>query len=95
MLTSILDNTDKMLSYLKECEQLKIKILPPDINHSRTGFTVEDGCIRFGFLGVKNLGKGVMEHLVRGGTRTDRFVIWMTCASGCTVATSIAAPSKV
>ena len=65
LLTSILDNTDKMLSYLKECEQLKIKILPPDINHSRTGFTVEDGCIRFGFLGVKNLGKGVMEQLVR------------------------------
>ena len=28
-------------------------------------FTVEDGCIRFGFLGVKNLGKGVMEQLVR------------------------------
>ena len=65
LLTSILDNTDKMLSYLKECEQMKIKILPPDINRSRTGFTVEDGCIRFGFLGVKNLGKGVMEQLVR------------------------------
>lgn len=53
LLTSILDNTDKMLSYLKECEQLKIKILPPDINHSRTGFTVEDGCIRFGFWALK------------------------------------------
>ena len=65
LLTSILDNTDKMLSYLKECEQMKIKILPPDINKSFTGFTVEDGCIRFGFLGVKNLGRGVMEALVQ------------------------------
>lgn len=65
LLTSILDNTDKMLGYLKECELMKIKILPPDINHSNTGFTVEDGCIRFGFLGVKNLGKGVMEALVQ------------------------------
>ncbi len=65
LLTSILDNTDKMLGYLKECDALKIKILPPDINRSRTGFIVEDGCIRFGFLGVKNLGKGVMEALVK------------------------------
>lgn len=65
LLTSILDNTDKMLGYLKECELMKIKILPPDINHSSTGFTVENGCIRFGFLGVKNLGKGVMQALVR------------------------------
>ena len=65
LLTSILDNTDKMLGYIKECEQMRIKILPPDINRSATGFTVEDGRIRFGFLGVKNLGKGVMEELVR------------------------------
>ena len=65
LLTSILDNTDKMLGYLKECELMKIKILPPDINRSNTGFIVEDGCIRFGFLGVKNLGKGVMEALVK------------------------------
>ena len=71
LLTSILDNTDKMLSYLKECEQMKIKILPPDINKSFTGFTVEDGCIRFGFLGVKNLGRGVMEALVQGGPFND------------------------
>lgn len=73
LLTSILDNTDKMLSYLKECEQMKIKILPPDINRSRTGFTVEDGCIRFGFLGVKNLGKGVMEQLVAERDRNGPF----------------------
>ena len=65
LLTSILDNTDKMLGYLKECDTMKIKILPPDINRSRTGFIVEDGCIRFGFLGVKNLGKGVMQALVK------------------------------
>lgn len=65
LLTSILDNTDKMLGYIKECDALKLKILPPDINKSRTGFTVEGDCIRFGFLGVKNLGKGVMETLVK------------------------------
>ena len=65
LLTSILDNTDKMLGYIKECEALKLHILPPDINKSCTGFTVEGDSIRFGFLGVKNLGRGVMETLVR------------------------------
>lgn len=64
LLTSILDNTDKMIGYIAECENLKIKILPPDVNKSRTGFTVEPEGIRFGLLGVKNLGKGIMEFLV-------------------------------
>ena len=73
LLTSILDNTDKMLGYLKECDQMKIKILPPDINLSSTGFTVENGCIRFGFLGVKNLGRSVMEALVRERELNGRY----------------------
>ena len=94
LLTSILDNTDKMLSYLKECEQMKIKILPPDINKSFTGFTVEDGCIRFGFLGVKNLGRGVMEALVQEREQGGPSTTWTTCVTGCTARTSTAAPSR-
>ena len=41
LLTSVLDSTAKVIEYSSECQRLGIKVLPPDINVSRGGFTVE------------------------------------------------------
>lgn len=65
LLTSVLDNTDKIIGYIAECDNLKIKILPPDLNKSQVGFIVDGDAIRFGLLAVKNLGRGLMQELVR------------------------------
>ena len=49
LLTSVLDNTDKVIEYSGECARLGIKVLPPDVNVSNGGFTADDnGQIRFG-----------------------------------------------
>lgn len=54
LLTSVLDNTGKVIEYSGECARLGIKVLPPDINISGSGFTAEDsGRIRFGLNAVK------------------------------------------
>ena len=37
LLTSVLDNTDKVIEYSTECQRLGIKVLPPDINVTRGG----------------------------------------------------------
>ena len=41
LLTSVLDNTDKVIEYTAECARLGIKVLPPDINRSAGGFTAD------------------------------------------------------
>ncbi len=65
LITSVLDNTNKVYTYISECERIGIKVLPPHINESEKGFTVTDnGNIRFGLLAVKNLGIGVINNLV-------------------------------
>jgi DNA polymerase-3 subunit alpha len=74
LLTSVLDNAYKVADYINECSRLNIKILPPDINESLTGFTVSGSVasdsaatgenIRFGLLAVKNLGKGFIDDIV-------------------------------
>ncbi|MBR5502621.1 MAG: DNA polymerase III subunit alpha, partial [Oscillospiraceae bacterium] len=77
LLTSIIDNTDKVIEYIAECQRLGIELLPPDINKSTHAFTVEDGKIRFGMLAVKNVGRGLIEAIVRerkSGGRFDSFV---------------------
>lgn len=65
LLTSVLDNTDKVSGYIAECQRLGIKVLPPSCNESLLGFTVTNGDIRFGLLAVKNLGRGVINSLIK------------------------------
>ena len=66
LLTSVLDNTDKVIEYSGECARLGIKVLPPDVNVSNGGFTADDnGQIRFGLNAIKNVGRNLIENVVR------------------------------
>jgi len=64
LLTSVLDNTDKVIEYSGECARLGIKVLPPDVNISNGGFTADNGKIRFGLNAVKNVGRNLIERVV-------------------------------
>lgn len=47
------DDIKKMPSVLNDCREMGIKVLPPNINKSQLGFTVEEGNIMFGLDSVK------------------------------------------
>lgn len=65
LLTSVLDNTDKVIEYSGECARLGIRVLPPDINISNGGFTADArGQIRFGLNAVKSVGRNLVERIV-------------------------------
>lgn len=65
LMTSVLDNTNKLSKYIAECDRLKIRVLPPRINQSMVGFTVSGNDIRFGLLAVRNLGRGLIETIIK------------------------------
>ena len=65
LLTSVLDSSDKISEYINECRNMGIALLPPDVNRSFDTFTVEEEGIRFGLVAIKNIGRGVMESMVR------------------------------
>lgn len=65
LLTSVLDNTNKLSAYIAECMRLGIRVLPPHVNLSRNGFTVDGKDIRFGLLAIRNLGKGFISGLLQ------------------------------
>jgi len=65
LMTSVLDNNNKLAAYIAECMRLGIRVLPPDINQSGVGFTVSGKDIRFGLLAIKNLGKGFIVSTLR------------------------------
>jgi DNA polymerase III subunit alpha len=65
VLSTIAEDTDKVVGVINECRRMQIPVLPPDVNRSRLEFTVEDGaCIRFGLSAIKNVGEGAVELLV-------------------------------
>ena len=64
LLTSVLDNTSKVIEYSAECQRMGLRLLAPDINASETGFSVQDGQIRFGLLALKNVGRNLIETVI-------------------------------
>ncbi|OHA47644.1 MAG: DNA polymerase III subunit alpha [Candidatus Terrybacteria bacterium RIFCSPHIGHO2_01_FULL_48_17] len=62
--------TDRVAVLIQEARAHEIKILPPDVNASREGFTVvyketkNPGAIRFGLTAIKNLGHNVVTKII-------------------------------
>lgn len=65
LLTSETGNLDKIALYVDECRRIGIEVRPPDVNHSRERFSVEENTIRFGMGAVKSVGEGPAEAVVR------------------------------
>ena len=63
-LTSVLDSSAKVASYIGECVRLGIQVLPPHVNESAEGFSAQNGSIRFGLLAIKNLGRGFIRTIL-------------------------------
>ena len=63
LMTSVLDSAAKISGYIAECKEMRIPVLPPDINHSDDHFTVEGDAIRFGLGAVKNVGRALIRNI--------------------------------
>jgi len=64
LMTSVIDNTTKVTEYIMNCKSMKIKVLPPDINESESGFTVRNDSIRYGLCALKSVGRTVIDNIV-------------------------------
>ena len=65
LLTSDKGNIDRLAIEISECNRMKIKVQPPDVNESFADFTVlPDGNIRFGLSAIKNIGEGPVDSII-------------------------------
>ena len=84
MLTSVLDNTDKVVGYITECQtNLGFQVLPPSVNESEEKFTVVGDNIRFGLLAIKNLGANVIEGIIREREENGPFQSYYSFCKRC------------
>ncbi len=64
MMSVDLDNTDKIMVYIRECQGMGIKVLPPDINVSEREFKVTGRAIRFGMGALKGAGAQAVDDII-------------------------------
>ena len=73
LLTSVIDSSDKTARYIAECTRMRIRLLPPDINHGRAEFAPQGDDILFGLCAIKGVGHALIDGIVRERERNGEF----------------------
>ncbi len=73
LMTSVMDNVNKISEYIVSCKNLGIKILPPDINKGESAFSVSGDDIVYGLSALKSVGKSVIDSIVEERNANGEF----------------------
>jgi len=73
LLNNRIANMDEVKKYVARVHDHNIEVLPPDINHSYAGFTVEVKALRFGLAALKNVGYTVCELVATERDKNGKF----------------------
>jgi DNA polymerase-3 subunit alpha len=55
---------DNVVRFVDEARKMGLDVLPPCVNRSRSGFSVEDGHVRYGLSAIKGVGSKAAEAIV-------------------------------
>lgn len=78
VMSADMDNTDKIVTLVDECQRMELDVLPPDLNTGKHKFSVNtDGQIVYGIGAIKGVGEGPIEAIIEArekhGFFTDLF----------------------
>lgn len=73
LLTSVMGDTNKTMSFLANCREMGIAMLPPDINASHHHYQPEGQAIRFGLGAVKNVGRNTIDSIIEARRELKSF----------------------
>ena len=74
VLSADMDNTDKIVGLIDECRDMKLTVLPPDVNHSKIRFTVaDDKTIRYGMGAIKGVGSSAVKAIIKERQNGEKY----------------------
>ena len=66
VLSSDMDKTDKVVTMTAECRDMKLKVMPPDINRCEYEFVpVDDATVLYGLGAIKGLGASAIDAMLQ------------------------------
>ena len=73
-ISSDMDKTDKVVTFIDECRAMDLTLLPPDVNHGHFHFSVDNqGHIIYGLGAIKGLGEGPVESIIAARSEAGPF----------------------
>ena len=74
VLSSDMDNTEKVVGFIEECDHMKIKVAPPNINQSDHRFVaVDEVTINYGLGAIKGVGEAAIDVIVDARHKRGKF----------------------
>ena len=76
LLTAVRDSKDEKTKYLAVARKMGVEVLAPDVNRSQSEFAPDPEAtdrVRFGLAGIRNVGEGVVEHILAARRDTGVF----------------------
>ena len=70
------DFQEKLKEVISECKQFGIEIKPPDINHSKIGFSPDNGILYFGLAGIKTIAKSSADSIINARKKGPFIDVW-------------------
>ncbi len=64
LMSSVMGDPVAIAKYIRNCKEMGIEVLPPSVHESDGDFITSDEGIRFGLMGVKGVGQGVIDAIV-------------------------------
>ena len=80
-ISSDMDKTDKVVTFIDECRSMNLQLLPPDVNHGMFQFSVDDkGSVLYGLGAIKGLGEGPIDAIITARENGEFKDIFDFCA---------------
>ena len=73
-ISSDMDKTDKVVTFIDECRAMGLDLLPPDVNQGQFRFSVDsEGRVIYGLGVIKGLGEGPVSSIIAARTEGGPF----------------------
>jgi DNA polymerase-3 subunit alpha len=74
VLSADMDNTDKVVIFIKECQKMHLVIQKPDVNISESRFIIiDDNTLIYGLGAIKGVGTAAVETILEARTKFGNF----------------------
>ncbi len=73
VLNSVIGGAEDVAFFIKECREMEINVLGPDVNISTMDFTADGSCIRFGLSAIKGVGEAASGAIIEARSKEGKF----------------------
>lgn len=74
LMSTEMNNTEKIIMYVNSCRDMDIKVNPPNINQGMARFSVRDGEILYAMAAIKNVGEEAINEIAAEREENGEFL---------------------